>query len=562
MSVAQGEMDMHQAENARLKREGERLQAENSRLTSELRRSESQRVEGQEVAQQAQRASTMAAKEAATKHATLERELRDLRAAHESSELAARQEIEKASATLAERDRALSESKARVTALQRELTAAKDERESLRTSLAATTRRCKEAESNLDEQKSVHERVVADAAAVLNELQDWQTKAGGLSTELSREREQGRAMELELWQLKSMQEDASTKIKGLEREVSIREETRVAMEKQCEETRRDAEQLGQERQVLMSEKEHLAFKFKDLENVCAEQASKLARLEHTLQERASQIEHLETARDEALRSLEASDHAAQATAARLERLESELAALQECTVGLAGDSGDDAREMVSRLLHRVGALESAIAESETRRRSLHNSLVELKGNIRVFCRVRPPMHQNGQHTGGSAIACLPDGVAVRVEENNGREHEFRFDKVFRPDSSQAAVYTEVSDLVQSALDGYKVCLFSYGQTGAGKTHTMQGSSQRGEGAGIIPRAARQILDAAAKLREQGWEYALEATFVEVYNETLRDLLAGKGARLADGNAIQHQPNGRRMGRRWMVVMCLNNAYTS
>lgn len=62
---------------------------------------------------------------------------------------------------------------------------------------------------------------------------------------------------------------------------------------------------------------------------------------------------------------------------------------------------------------------------------------------------------------------------------------------FSPNPGQAAVFEEVSDLVQSALDGYKVCLFSYGQTGAGKTHTMQGSRSF-EGQGIIPRAISKV----------------------------------------------------------------------
>lgn len=53
------------------------------------------------------------------------------------------------------------------------------------------------------------------------------------------------------------------------------------------------------------------------------------------------------------------------------------------------------------------------------------------------------------------------------------------------------MFEEVSDLVQSALDGYKVCLFSYGQTGAGKTHTMQGSRSH-QGQGIIPRAISKV----------------------------------------------------------------------
>jgi hypothetical protein len=53
------------------------------------------------------------------------------------------------------------------------------------------------------------------------------------------------------------------------------------------------------------------------------------------------------------------------------------------------------------------------------------------------------------------------------------------------------VFSGVSELVQSALDGYHVCLFSYGQTGAGKTYTMQGSEQSSD-RGIIPRAVEKV----------------------------------------------------------------------
>ncbi|CAN0504439.1 unnamed protein product, partial [Scytosiphon promiscuus] len=57
-------------------------------------------------------------------------------------------------------------------------------------------------------------------------------------------------------------------------------------------------------------------------------------------------------------------------------------------------------------------------------------------------------------------------------------------------AGQEEVFTEVSEFVQSALDGFNVCLFSYGQTGSGKTHTMQGSGA-GDMRGMIPRAMEQ-----------------------------------------------------------------------
>lgn len=75
--------------------------------------------------------------------------------------------------------------------------------------------------------------------------------------------------------------------------------------------------------------------------------------------------------------------------------------------------------------------------------------------IRVFCRVRPGAE--------SAVTCLPDGLTVRVDgqtegiKEGVKDCTFAFDKVFGHYSSQAEVFAEVSNMVQSALDGYKVC---------------------------------------------------------------------------------------------------------
>jgi kinesin family member C1 len=116
-------------------------------------------------------------------------------------------------------------------------------------------------------------------------------------------------------------------------------------------------------------------------------------------------------------------------------------------------------------------------------------------------------------------------------------------------TSQDDVYAAVSDVVQSALDGYQVCLFSYGQTGSGKTHTMNGTPACARGRGIIPRAVHGILENALRLGPAGWEFRLEAMYIEIYNESLRDLLAppssapGARAGTLDGNAIKHEASG-------------------
>ena len=165
---------------------------------------------------------------------------------------------------------------------------------------------------------------------------------------------------------------------------------------------------------------------------------------------------------------------------------------------------------------------------ETLRRKLHNQVQELKGNIRVFCRVRPALDDSADE---QAKISFPDVEAdAREIEVKGQEEKsslgtvttktnaFAFDKVFGPASQNQEVFEEISQLIQSALDGYNVCIFCYGQTGSGKTYTMSSDD------GMIPRAVHQIYNTAKDLQEKGWTYAMEGSFVEVYNENLNDLL--------------------------------------
>jgi len=188
--------------------------------------------------------------------------------------------------------------------------------------------------------------------------------------------------------------------------------------------------------------------------------------------------------------------------------------------------------------------------SEAMRRKLHNLVQELRGNVRVFARVRPFLQNDGvdlTHPPQPTIDAKMELNTVRiVRPANGpdertEDHMFTFDKVFNASCSQESLFNEVSEFVQSALDGYNVCLFSYGQTGSGKTHTMQGS---GTGAmrGVIPRAMEQVGVYKTQLEAKGWEYQMEVSFVEIYNETIRDLLrSGSGEDCK--HEIKHGANG-------------------
>lgn len=184
--------------------------------------------------------------------------------------------------------------------------------------------------------------------------------------------------------------------------------------------------------------------------------------------------------------------------------------------------------VVSELQDRLADAELRIIEGENLRKKLHNTILELKGNIRVFCRVRPLLPEDGAGSESSVVSfptsteALGRGIDLT---QNGQIYPFTFDKVFAHGASQQDVFVEISQLVQSALDGYKVCIFAYGQTGSGKTYTMMGRPEASDEKGLIPRSLEQIFQTSQSLLAQGWRYKMQASMLEIYNETIRDLLS-------------------------------------
>lgn len=186
------------------------------------------------------------------------------------------------------------------------------------------------------------------------------------------------------------------------------------------------------------------------------------------------------------------------------------------------------KKLISELQTRLADAEFKLIDGEMLRKKLHNTILELKGNIRVFCRVRPLLADDGPSTEGKVISypTAMDALGRGIDlVQTGQKHSFTFDKVFMPDVSQEDVFEDISQLVQSALDGYKVCIFAYGQTGSGKTYTMMGDPGDPEEKGLIPRSLEQIFKTRQSLQPQGWKYEMQVSMLEIYNETIRDLLS-------------------------------------
>ncbi|RYY32176.1 hypothetical protein EON62_05680, partial [archaeon] len=192
---------------------------------------------------------------------------------------------------------------------------------------------------------------------------------------------------------------------------------------------------------------------------------------------------------------------------------------------------------------------------QAERRRLYNKLQEAKGNIRVFCRVRPLLAKEAA-AGEVPVISATSNYEVAVleaasERAGGRLMEsksFEFDHVFGADSKQIDLFDEVQPLVTSALDGFHACIFAYGQTGSGKTFTMEGNAAA---RGIYYRTLDSLFDQIEE-RAGDYAYSLRVSMVEIYNENVMDLLAeaplpGMGGGDEEGSAggmeIKTGPNG-------------------
>ncbi|KAH1058650.1 hypothetical protein GYH30_002967 [Glycine max] len=161
------------------------------------------------------------------------------------------------------------------------------------------------------------------------------------------------------------------------------------------------------------------------------------------------------------------------------------------------------------------------------KKKLFNDLLTSKGNIRVFCRTRPLFEDEG-----SSVVEFPDDYTIRVntgdESLSNSKKEFEFDRVYGPHVGQAELFSDVQPMVQSALDGYNISLFAYGQTHSGKTHTMEGSSYD---RGLYARCFEELFDLSNSDTTATSQYTFCITVFELYNEQIRDLLLESGKSL-------------------------------
>ncbi|XP_031739229.1 kinesin-like protein KIN-14P isoform X2 [Cucumis sativus] len=192
------------------------------------------------------------------------------------------------------------------------------------------------------------------------------------------------------------------------------------------------------------------------------------------------------------------------------------------------------------LAHAAGNYHVLLTEN----RKLFNEIQDLKGNIRVYCRIRPFL--TGQKDKRMTIEYIGENgeVVIANPTKPGKEgHKlFKFNKVYSPASTQGEVFSDIQPLVRSVLDGYNVCIFAYGQTGSGKTYTMTGpNGATKENWGVNYRALNDLFEISQN-RNGAISYEVGAQMVEVYNEQVRDLLSSNSQKKL-GILTHSQPFG-------------------
>lgn len=232
------------------------------------------------------------------------------------------------------------------------------------------------------------------------------------------------------------------------------------------------------------------------------------------------------------------------------------------------DERDDARNRMVTFDGREEDLYRKLRESDRIRRDLHNRVMQLSGNIRVYVRVRPvlpgelekvrggrkrkleeveeeenPFHFPGvfdrsspsssENASTKSVDDLTKNIVEVTEPYKDRgglnprrkKWRFGFDHVFSPNQGQEDVWEATEPLVQSAIDGFNVCIFAYGQTGSGKTYTMLGEPSN---EGLIARSVSKLFEAKHEmeaLSRGATKVSLSVELLEIYNEQVRDLLA-------------------------------------
>ena len=200
-----------------------------------------------------------------------------------------------------------------------------------------------------------------------------------------------------------------------------------------------------------------------------------------------------------------------------------------------------AAELIAIQTAKLDELERSYKDELALRKQYFNQLQDLKGKIRVFARCRP-LGKSEIAKGEEDVISFPNDMTLaHPGKEPGSKKEWDFDSCFPGTATQKEVFAEAKYLVQSAVDGFNVCIFAYGQTGSGKTHTIYGDPTP-EGEGLTPRAVRELFSIIR--RNSGkLSISVKVYMLELYLDNLQDLLSDPKDKATQKLEVKKTPKG-------------------
>lgn len=449
-----------------------------------------------------------------------EKDICEINAAHSS-------ELEK---TKKAHDEAMSALRSQLENTSAELKSAQDNIDDLKRSIESITQQLAEKVASADQEKRLLTEQYHAREAELTEKLTSSSRSEiaalefKLSEEEKRREEALQALRDECTSAKEVAEkEYATRMNEIiEKEKIARDDALKQQAKECEKDKLDA---------LAAQLAELSAKHSsELSAMQEEAATALATaLERSNEEHKLQIQQLQEQHTAAMHTLQESMDTVQ-NEMRLLTAEQDKRIAAAVEEALCKRDEEHAQAMEDLRNEMQGLVDAAQADREKflalytkenkARKAIHNKLLEIQGNIRVMCRVRPILdveRRSGQDVDVTNITSTED---IEIAKDPSTKQSFEFDRVFAPAVGQEEVFEAVQPLVVSVLDGYNVCIFAYGQTGSGKTHTMEGY---GDQIGVAPRAVHEVFRMIDSMSED-WKYDVTFSILEIYNESIRDLL--------------------------------------
>lgn len=446
-----------------------------------------------------------------------------------------------------------------------------------------------ELETEMTSRKKTEKRLQVKESEMIQAIKNMQADAECAANELDKERRlrQGAQDELKQKEAASIKFAADAQRLGteLEHEKQLRGELMAEFKQSASEARHGMEELtaqletfeykltlaDTETAILRDKLEDANRHIKQLTNAKQEALTMNSDVTNSLRSNEKTIEELMQKIDSLRQNLCENQMQLKQTQTKLKATAAERDDANNRLV-----SFDDREEELFRKLH----------ESDRIRRDLHAKVMQLSGNIRVFVRVRPELpgekektsqldddvdpSNNARKRKHAVIDEVPfkfpglfdgdgnvegDDLCKNLVElteppkdrgglkERKKKWRFGFDHVFPPSKGQDEIWQATEPLVQSAIDGYNVCIFAYGQTGSGKTYTMLGDQSN---QGIISRAVQKLFEAKQEiemLSKGRTSVSIAVELLEIYNEKIRDLLSTNSTKDQNLKITSHDVEG-------------------